>query len=292
MLEAGVHIQPFGKVRFTGMRTMINYRNHRKLLIVDGVEGFLGGVNIADRYYDGGNSLEWHDTHMRIEGEAVRQLESSFLMDWFFITHKNLRRRKPYSYRLPPMQEDTVHETCYIQIVSSGPDSDWADIMQLYLTFITEAKERISITTPYFIPNESILNALRTAALGGVEVRLMLPQEADSRFVHYASLSYVSELLEAGVKVYLYTKGFIHSKTISIDGKSCIIGSANLDNRSLDDHFEVGAIVYNPAVSAELEDQFDRYLDDSLLISPRTWEKRPVRQKVSEALTRLLSPLL
>jgi cardiolipin synthase len=292
MLQAGVHIQPFGKVRFPGMRTMINYRNHRKLLIVDGVVGFLGGVNIADRYYDGGNSLEWRDTQMRIEGEAVKQLESSFLMDWYFITHKNLRRRKPYTYRLPVMEEDTVPETCFIQIVSSGPDSDWADIMQLYLTFITEAKERISITTPYFIPNESILNALRTAALGGVQVRLMLPLEADSRFVHYASLSYVSELLDAGVEVYLYTKGFIHSKTISIDGKSCIIGSANLDNRSLDHHFEVGAIVYNQEVSAELEDQFDRYLNDSRLIVSRTWEKRTLRQKVFEALTRLLSPLL
>jgi cardiolipin synthase len=120
----------------------------------------------------------------------------------------------------------------------------------------------------------------------------MLPLEADSRFVHYASLSYVSELLDAGVEVYLYTKGFIHSKTISIDGKSCIIGSANLDNRSLDHHFEVGAIVYNQEVSAELEDQFDRYLNDSRLIVSRTWEKRTLRQKVFEALTRLLSPLL
>lgn len=292
MRNAGVHVEPFGKVGFPGLRAMINYRNHRKLLIVDGVEGFLGGVNIADRYYDGGASLEWRDTQIRIRGEAVRQLESSFLMDWYFITHKNLRRRKPYSYRLPDLEEDPVTETCYMQIVSSGPDSDWADIMQLYLTTITEARKRISITTPYFIPNETILNALRTAALGGVEVRIILPEEADSRFVHYASLSYISELLDAGVKVYLYTKGFIHSKTISIDGTCCVIGSANLDNRSLEHHFEVGAIIYNPRVSMEVENQFDKYLNDSRLIVRRTWNKRPFRQKVNEQLTRLLSPLL
>ena len=292
MRTAGVHIEPFGKVGFPGLRAMINYRNHRKLLIVDGEEGYLGGVNIADRYYDGGSSLEWRDTQIRIRGEAVKQLESSFLMDWYFITHKNLRRRRHYSYQLPYLEEDTVPETCYMQIVSSGPDSDWADIMQLYLTTITEARTRISITTPYLIPNESILNALRTAALGGVEVRIMLPRESDARFVHYASLSYVTELLDAGVKVYMYTKGFIHSKTISIDGSCCVIGSANLDNRSLEHHFEVGAIIYNPSVSIEVEDQFDRYLNDSRLIVRKSWDKRPFRQKIYEQLTRLLSPLL
>ncbi|HOF76566.1 MAG TPA: cardiolipin synthase [Bacteroidales bacterium] len=292
MRDAGVHIEPFGKVGFPGIRVMINYRNHRKLLIVDGEEGFLGGVNIADRYYDGGSSMEWRDTQIRIRGEAVKQLESSFLMDWYFITHKNLRRRRHYSYQLSYLQEDSVPETCYMQIVSSGPDSDWADIMQLYLTIITEARNRISINTPYFIPNESILNALRTAALGGVEVRIMLPLESDARFVHYASLSYVTELLDAGVKVYLYTKGFIHSKTISIDGRCCVIGSANLDNRSLEHHFEVGAIIYNPGVSSRVEDEFDRCIGDSRLIVSRTWDKRPFRHKVYEQLTRLLSPLL
>ncbi|NLA15822.1 MAG: cardiolipin synthase [Bacteroidales bacterium] len=292
MKKTGVHIEPFGKVRFARLRAMINYRNHRKLLIVDGEEGFLGGVNIADRYYDGGDSLEWRDTQMRIRGEAVKQLESSFLMDWYFITHKNLRRRKHYRYKLPELTEDIVPETCFMQIVSSGPDSDWADIMQLYLTIITEARERISISTPYFIPNESILNALKTAALGGIEVRIMLPEVADTLFVHYASLSYVNDLLDTGVKFYLYTKGFIHSKTISIDGRCCVIGSANLDIRSMEHHFEIGAVVYNPGVSSELERQFDTYLKDSRLIKAKEWEKRPFRQKAYEQLTRLTSPLL
>jgi cardiolipin synthase len=179
-----------------------------------------------------------------------------------------------------------------MQIVSSGPDSDWADIMQLYLTIITEARERISISTPYFIPNESILNALKTAALGGIEVRIMLPEVADTLFVHYASLSYVNDLLDTGVKFYLYTKGFIHSKTISIDGRCCVIGSANLDIRSMEHHFEIGAVVYNPGVSSELERQFDTYLKDSRLIKAKEWEKRPFRQKAYEQLTRLTSPLL
>ena len=142
------------------------------------------------------------------------------------------------------------------------------------------------------MPNESILNALRTAALGGIEVRIMLPEEADSRFVHFASLSYVNDLLDAGVHIYLYTKGFVHSKTISIDGKCCLIGSANLDIRSMEHHFEVGALVYNPQVSAQLEATFDADLKHSKLIVAKTWNKRPRRQKWSEQLVRLLSPLL
>ncbi len=316
--KAGAQIVPFGKVRFPGFKAMLNYRNHRKLLIVDGVAGFLGGVNIADRYYDGGTSLQWRDTHMLIEGQAVSQLQSSFLMDWFFITHKNLRPNRPRKRRigsrnklaeanatasqtpvilpeqgLQDLTQDTLsRETCFMQIVSSGPDSDWADIMQLYLTLINQAQHRISLITPYFIPNETILNALRTAALGGVEVRILMPQYSDSKFVHYASLSYMSDLMEAGVDVYLYTKGFIHSKVISIDGTCCLVGSANMDNRSLEHHFEIGAMIYKPQVACEIEDQFDNDLHSSRQLSLKTWTKRPVMHKVAEAFARLLSPLL
>ncbi len=290
--NAGAQVESFGKVGYPSFRAMINYRNHRKLLIVDGKWGFLGGVNLADRYYDGGASLQWRDAHIRIDGEAVTQIQSSFLMDWFFITHKNLRLRKRYNYKLPELNTEPAPETCFMQIVSSGPDSDWADMMQLYLTLITQAKKRISLTSPYFIPNESILNALRTAALGGVEVRILLPERGDSNFVHFASLSYVNELLDAGIKVFLYTKGFIHAKVISIDGTCCLIGSANMDNRSLEHHFEVGAIIYNKEVSSHVEAQFDRDLLNSRLIIRRIWDRRPVHNKIYEGLTRLLSPLL
>lgn len=314
--KAGVQIIPFGKVRFPGFKAMLNYRNHRKLLIVDGIAGFLGGVNIADRYYDGGSSLQWRDTHMLIEGQAVEQLQYSFLMDWFFITHKNLKPKRKARHRIKRTPEATAvlsdtelpmnqvslleddkpdhseKQTCFMQIVSSGPDSDWADIMQLYLTLINQAQYRISLITPYFIPNETILNALRTAALGGVEVRILMPEHSDSTFVHYASLSYMTDLMEAGVEVYLYTKGFIHSKVISIDGLCCLVGSANMDNRSLEHHFEIGAIIYKPQVACEIERQFEEDMHSSRHLSLKTWAKRPKYQKVAEALTRLLSPLL
>lgn len=294
--QAGVLAIPFGKVRFPGFKAMLNYRNHRKLLIVDDKVGFLGGVNIADRYYDGGDSVEWRDTHMRIEGEAVAQIQSSFLMDWYFITHKNLRsRRKKRKKGIPdpkPTKSIQADETCFMQIVSSGPDSDWADIMQLYLTIINQAKSRISLITPYFIPNESIMDALRTAALGGVDVRVLIPEKGDSPFVHAATQSYITYLLDAGIHVYMYTKGFVHSKVISIDGECCLIGSANLDNRSLEHHFEIGAMIFDTQISRQIEEKFDKDLEESHFIQKKLWNKRPLIKRIGEGLARLLSPLL
>lgn len=291
--QAGAQIEPFGKVGIPGLHARINYRNHRKILVVDGTVAFIGGVNIADRYYDGGTNVQWRDTQIRIEGQAVSHIQSSFLMDWFFITHKNLRARKRYDYALPPLSDDVqAPESCFMQIVSSGPDSEWADIMQLYLTLITQAQKYIHLISPYFIPNETILNAIRTAALGGVEVNVLIPEFGDSAFVHAATLSFVSELLDAGVKVYMYTKGFIHAKVISIDGTCCLIGSANMDMRSLEHHFEIGAIIYNTSVTRQIDLQFAADLHESRLITSRSWAKRGTIARVKESLARLLSPLL
>ncbi len=257
--SAGIEVLKFAPVKFLSPTSKINYRNHRKILVVDGVIGFIGGVNIADRYYDGGQFEEWRDTHIKIIGESVASLQSSFLLDRYFIINQQFKRKKKYFPSLNTsnikVEEGDYH--FYSQIITSGPDSDWASIMQCYFSAITKAKKYIYLITPYFTPNETLLNALKIAALGGVEVCLMLPEKSDTRIAYWSTMSYASELLEAGVKVYLFNKGFNHSKVISIDGEFCIIGSANFDNRSLEHNFEITSIIYNSGISQKIDRQFE-----------------------------------
>ena len=287
LVDAGVEVKPFGAVRYPWFTSKINYRNHRKILVVDGKVGYMGGVNIADRYFSGGDYTIWRDAHIKIEGEAVPDLQSSFLLDWYFITEQNIPNRKEYF----PALTLPAH-ICYTQIITSGPDSDFANIMQSYFTAITQAKKHLYIITPYFTPNETILNAIKVASLSGVDVRIMLPEKSDSTIVHQSSRSYFTELMEAQVKIYLFQKGFNHSKVITIDGKFCIIGSANMDNRSFDHNFEISALVYNPEITLQLEEQFMADLRDCRLLQLKKWEKRPRKEKAFEAFARLFSPLL
>ena len=287
LMEAGVEIEPFAAVRYPWLTSKINYRNHRKILVVDGKVGYMGGVNIADRYYSGGDYTIWRDTHIKIEGEAVPDLQSGFLLDWYFVTEKTISDRKLY-YSTPLLPT----QICFTQIITSGPDSDFANIMQSYFTAITQAKKHLYIITPYFTPNETILNAIKVASLSGVDVRIMLPEKSDSTIVHLSSRSYFTELMEAQVKIYLFQKGFNHSKVISIDGNFCIIGSANMDNRSFEHNFEISAITYNPDVTRQIEEQFLADLKDCKLLQLKRWEKRAHKEKISEAFARLFSPLL
>lgn len=286
--RGGVDIHEFLPVRLPWFGSKVSNRNHRKLLVVDDRVAFMGGVNIADRYFDGGSFLQWTDTHIRITGEAVRPVRDCFLMDWQFVK----KRRRVDRSLFEGLADDFPPATCYMQILSSGPDTAWAEIKQSFLTAIHQAKQSICVVTPYFVPDESLLGALRIAALGGVNVRILLPEKSDSRLTHWASLSYISELLAAQVKVYLYRAGFIHSKVISIDGDFCFIGSANFDNRSFDHNFEVGAMIYNPEVARQIEKKFNQDLVRSRRIHPRLWRSRSRAQRVGEALGRLLSPLL
>jgi cardiolipin synthase len=286
-MAAGVEVKPFAAVRYPWLTSKINYRNHRKILVVDGKVGYMGGVNIADRYYSGGDYTIWRDTHVKIEGEAVLDLQSSFLLDWYFVTDKTIFDRKQYYPTL-----SLPSQTCFSQIITSGPDSDFANIMQSYFTAITQAKKHLYIITPYFTPNETILNAIKVASLSGVDVRIMLPEKSDTIVVHLSSRSYFTELMEAQVKIYLFQKGFNHSKVISIDGNFCIIGSANMDNRSFEHNFEISALVYNPEVTHQIEEQFIADLPDCRLLQLKKWEKRSRKEKMSEALARLFSPLL
>lgn len=284
--RAGVEVFPFMEVKFPMLTSKVNYRNHRKIIVVDGKVGFVGGMNIADRYIEGSKRLgKWRDTQLRIEGEAVQSLQVIFLVDWYFVSGQVITDRKKY---FPGHRVESYHP---IQITASGPDSDWSSIMQAFFLAITRATHHIYISTPYFIPNESILTALKTAALSGIDVRIILPGRSDSTVVYWSSLSFVSELLEAGIKVYLYMEGFNHSKILMIDGSFASVGSANMDIRSFEDNFEIAAIIYDQQITEELEKSFLRDVRRSKRITVEEWEKRPLKNSYKEAIARLFSPL-
>ena len=291
---AGVEILVFSPFRWLFPPLISNYRNHRKILVIDGNIGFLGGVNIADRYMDGGVFPEWRDTHIKIMGAAVHALQASFLLDRYFILNKNLKKRKKYYPDLDIEQKNNEYsdKKYYTQIISSGPDSDWSSIMQCYFTAITQAKDHINIITPYFIVSGAILNAIKIASLSGVKVSLMVPERSDTWLSHWGSMSYISELLRAGVKVYIFNNGFNHSKVLSIDKEFCIIGSANMDNRSFDQHFEITSILYDKEAAEIIEKQFKKDLNRCTLVHQSKWQQRPIKNKIFESIARLVSPLL
>lgn len=284
--DAGVEVYPFMKVKFPLLTSKANYRNHRKIIVIDGKVAFMGGMNIADRYLKGDESLGmWYDTVLRIEGDTVKMLQIVFLMDWFFVSKKIVSDRDKY------FPKHIIPETHPIQVTVSGPDSDWASIMQAFFTAITHAKKHIYISTPYFVPNESILTALKTASLSGVDVRIVLPGKSDSTVVYWSSMSYVSELLNAGIKVYLFQNGFNHSKILMIDTSFSSVGSANMDIRSFEDNFEIMAMIYDAEVTQKLETQFLRDIRRSKKVNANHWNKRPFRQNFNESVARMFSPL-
>lgn len=293
--EAGVELLNFSPFRLLFLPPIVNYRNHRKILVVDGKTGFLGGCNIADRYMDGGEFPEWRDTHVKITGQSVISLQAIFLLDRFFILNNNLKKRKKYYPQVPGIDKDfsfDAENKYYTQIISSGPDSDWAAIMQCYFTAITSAKDHIYIITPYFIPSETILNAIKITALSNVKVCLMIPERSDTWLTNWGTMSYVMELLEAGVKVYLFKRGFNHSKVLSIDGEYCIIGSANMDNRSFEHHFEVTSVIYDKNCAEKIEDRFRKDLSRCTIVTKSKWKRRSLKNKIFESIARLVSPLL
>lgn len=286
MTDAGIEIYPFLPVRFPLLTNKINYRNHRKIVVVDGKIGFVGGLNIADRYLQGSEELGiWRDMHLRLEGEAVNSLQVIFLVDWYFVSEEIVKGEDYF----PAVEVDEHH---FVQITASGPDSDWASIMQAYFAAISSAKSTIYISTPYFMPNESILTALKTASLSGLDVRIMLPARSDSKMVFWSSRSYVNELLEAGIRIYFYEKGFPHSKLLLVDGVLSSIGTANMDIRSFDQNFEVSALIYDEAITLDLQRSYLTDLQQSTEIKSDAWEKRSRWDSVKESVARIFSPLL
>ena len=284
--RAGVQIFPFFPVRFPWLASKINYRNHRKILVIDGKTGFIGGMNIADKYLYGLPKLgKWRDTHLRVRGEAVAGLNRIFLTDWYFLSGEILTRKIEYFPKAHGPGKS------WIQLASSGPDSDWANIMQAYLSAIATARDRVYLCTPYFSPNESILNALKTAALSGKDVRLIIPEKTDSMIANWISRSYVSELLDAGVRMYFYVSGFNHSKYIVVDGVFSSVGSVNVDVRSFDLDFEVTALIYDEDFASELEETFMDDLRSSKELLMDLWEDRSKAEKYRESLARIMGPL-
>ena len=283
---AGVKIHPFLPVRFPILTSRINYRNHRKIIVIDGKTAFVGGLNFADRYKNGIPGIGiWRDTHLKIVGEAASSLQIVFLIDWYFVRQEVLLDEK---YR-PNFK---VKEHCLLQIVSSGADSNWASILQAYFSAIASAKQNVYISSPYFMPNESILMALKTSAMSGIDVRVLIPNKSDSAMTFYGTLSYIGELLEAGVRIYFYKKGFNHSKIMMVDGVISTVGTANMDIRSFEQNFEVNALIYDEKTTLELRDRFLNDLEDSYEIDLITWGKRSKGQKIKESLARIFTPLL
>ncbi|MGM0377635.1 MAG: phospholipase D-like domain-containing protein, partial [Bacteroidota bacterium] len=258
------------------------------IVIIDGQTGFIGGYNIADRYKDGEKSKYgiWRDTHIMIKGDAVNSLQSVFLTDWYFVSQTELSETKYFP------AHKTANRDKIMQIAASGPDSDWAGIMMGIFQVITTARDYLYIATPYFMPNESVLMALKVSALSGVDVRVIIPERSDARVALLCSRSYIRELLEAGVQIYFYKKGFLHCKTLVADDKTSIVGSANMDFRSFEQNFEVSAFIYDEETALELKKTFLKDQADSEIVLLPEWMDRSYIEKAKESFARLFSPLL
>jgi len=282
----GIHIQPFMPVRFGYIANKINYRNHRKIIVVDNKIGFIGGINVSDNYLFGDPILgNWRDTHLRLEGSAVSSLNHIFNSDWQFVSEEKINSETNVDW-------SSRDANLAVQIITSGPDCDYPNIKQAYFSLISSAQNYVYITTPYFIPGKPILFALKTAAMSGVKVKLLLPKESDSKILKWSIRSYLEELLDSDVQIYFYEKGFVHSKIIIVDDSVSSIGTANVDERSFDNNFEVNAMIYDKDVALELKEQFYKDLEHSQQLEINTFKKRPLAEKLHEATARLFSPLL
>ncbi|QGQ98296.1 cardiolipin synthase [Paenibacillus psychroresistens] len=287
LIQAGGEVAAFFPSKIPYFNLRVNYRNHRKLAIIDGSHGYIGGFNIGDEYL----GLDaffgyWRDTHLKITGTGVLQMQAQFGLDWNLSSTKQIVTDLRYFPSLEPIGK------VGLQIVSSGPNQSEEQIENAYVKMIHTAKDRVFLQSPYFIPDESLITALKIASYSGVTVKLMLPAKGDNRWVQWASFSYLEELLDAGVECYLYEKGFLHAKTIVIDGQVSSVGTANLDNRSLKLNFEVNAFMYDSGIAGQLE---QIYLDDLKSCRQLTLtehQQRPLSRKLKEAIARLLSPIL
>lgn len=319
MKSAGVDTHPFFKVTFPQLANRINWRNHRKIVVIDGKTGYIGGMNIADRYLDGSNRIPvlkqaaqrliaikgtttlknieshapveecdtnvWRDTHFRVEGDVVESLLYSFAVDWNF-----LKKKTDMVYKVAPHEH--VNNNVGVQYVTNGPTDQWNNLTLIFLKAIASAKTRIWIQTPYFLPTDALLQALQGAALSKIDVRIMIPKKTDSVMLHYASFSYMTQCLKAGIKVYLYKPGMLHAKSMLVDDYFVTAGSTNFDFRSFENNFEGNLLIYDKGINKEMRDIF--YLDQQECekLSLKEWKKRPLPQRIFESILRLVSPLL
>lgn len=285
MRDAGIMVYPFFRVTFPQFATRINWRNHRKICVIDGEAGYIGGMNIADRYIKGLPQGIWRDTHIRITGPAIGALQYAFAYDWNFMGQPVLDERVPQTLCAPD-------EEAGMQLMTSGPMNQWSNIAFLLFKAIANAKRLIYIQTPYFLPTDSLLKALQAAALSNVDVRIMIPSRSDSAILRYASFSYISECLKAGIKIYLYEAGMLHSKTLVVDDEFCTVGSTNFDFRSFEHNFECNMFIYSTGVNAHMREIFMDDLRECTRVNAAQWRRRSLGQKTKESIVRLMSPVL
>ncbi len=285
MLCEGIEVRSFLKVRFPQFTSKVNYRNHRKLAIIDGKVGFIGGMNIALRYLKGVPWGVWRDTHICLKGKAVYGIQTAFLTDWFAVDRTLLTSAQYF----PKMNSVG---TSVAQIVTSDPVGEWHDIMLGLVKAISCAQRYIYVETPYFLPTEQVMAAFQTAALSGVDVRLMIPKKADAFITHKGTMSYLDELMKSGVKVYFYRAGFLHSKLWVADDEWASVGSTNLDFRSFEHNFEANAFFYDEKTVCTLKEIFLEDMKKCMTLSQKIWDKRSFKNKIVESVVRLLAPLL
>jgi len=287
LTNSGVEFYSFMPVLFPKFTGRMNYRNHRKIAIIDGEVGYLGGINISDNYLNNNNSKGyWRDTHLRLTGECLFTLQLQFITNWNFVSDSFLDIEDTY------FSHPTTSNYLPIQIAASGPDTDWANIMEAIFYAITTAEDYVYIITPYFIPNDQIITAMQVASKSGVDIKLLIPDKSDSWVAKYATNSYIEQLFNANVEVYRYTKGFIHAKTMVVDGVFSTIGTSNMDYRSFNINFEINALVYDTKIGEQMRSQFMKDLDNSIIMDPSSWRHRKTIDKLKEAYSRLWAPLL
>lgn len=285
--DGGVEVHAFMPVKFPAFTSKVNYRNHRKLIVIDGKAGFIGGMNIATRYVKG-VGRPWRDTHILVRGGAVYGIQRAFLVDWYFVDRTLIAGKRYY-----PAISPALSNNCLAQVVTSGPITEWPDMMQGFVRVLLTARQYVYIETPYFLPSEPVLFAIRTAALAGVDIRLMLPQRTDSRLLDQASKSYVREILQAGAKIYFYDDGFNHSKFLVCDDSISTVGSSNIDFRSLEHNFESNIFFYDEGMALRMK---KIYLEDEahcvLVDEAGQLEKHGFFQLLWESILRMFSPLM
>ncbi|NND05335.1 MAG: cardiolipin synthase [Saprospiraceae bacterium] len=283
----GIEIHGFMPLHIWATTKWINYRNHRKIVVVDGKIGFVGGVNVADKYIKGDPVLgKWHDHHLCLVGPAVDNLHTVFAIDWNFVTGSGALLAAPYFNNHSTAGDMTV------QIVFSGPDSDFAAVRQQYFKMINDAKKYIYLSNSYLIPGQSIIEALQTAALSGCDVRIMLPDKSDSSIVRWSIRSYFEVLLEAGVRIYLFQDGFLHNKTIVSDDEIVSVGTANLDIRSFEQNFEVNALIYDRSFAIKMREFFLEDCRKCVEVELDQYRMRPIDDRLKEGLAKIWSPIL
>ncbi len=287
--KAGIKTAEFFPALLGKLQLRVNYRNHRKIVVIDGRIGFVGGFNVGREYIGKDKKFGyWRDTHVCIEGSAVTSLAMRFVLDWNYAARENLFLEDRL-FELPTYVRNGRDP---VQIISSGPDSKSQEIRNNYLRLIHMARKNIYIQTPYFIPDDDIRDALEIAAKSGIDVRIMIPCKPDHPFVYWATYSYLGEMVEAGARCYTYDNGFLHAKCMCVDGLVTCMGTANMDIRSFSLNFEVNAVIYSARTTGRLMEAFENDIAKSTLITRKKYEQRDFVIRIKEQFCRLLSPVL